>query len=198
MRSAIIFSLLYSPVLDQPLCRYEISTHGFYCYIWLYRRSCLPRCRFDISHHFFTPVFDCIKAAAGRCTAMRTALIFLIIYLSVLKKPLCRYGISPHFLTSVLKMPLAAALLWDYPSFFNSNIFLYQRSRLPLCRYEIALIFWFVYFTVSKKPLYHYGTSPHLFTRIFDCIKEAACRCAAMRLALIFPHLSLTRLVQIN
>ena len=48
---------------------------------------------------------------------------------------------------------------------FYSYIWPYQKSSSPLCRYEI---------------------SPHFFTLIFAYIEEAASRYAAMRLALIF------------
>ena len=93
IRLALIFSLLYSTVLEKPLaamplCRYEISHHFFTLIFELYYSNRLPPSRYKISHHFFTLIFECIRAAACRYAAIRLALIFSLLYSTVLEKPL--------------------------------------------------------------------------------------------------------------
>ena len=82
---------------------------------------------------------------------------------------------------------------------------------MPLAAMRLDLVFLHVYLTVSKKEaarrcaamrlvfvssllcltvlkirLCRYEISPHFFTLNFDFINDAACRYAALRLALIF------------
>ena len=44
----------------------------------------------------------------------------------------------------------------------------------------------------AAMPLCRYYIGPHFFTLVFDCIREAACRYAAIRLTLNFSFLYLT------
>ena len=44
----------------------------------------MPLCRYKISHHIFTLVLNCIREAACRYAAIRLALIFSLLYSTVL------------------------------------------------------------------------------------------------------------------
>ena len=87
----------------------------------------------------------------------------------------------------VFKKPLGVAIC--AASRLPLTFYLFSKCRLPLYRYKITPYFFHTYirlYQISRSPLCRYEISPHFLTRIFDCIKEAARRYAAMRLALIF------------
>ena len=64
-----------------------------------------------------------------------------------------------------LNFTVSYVSLGVYLSFLHTYLGPYQSIRLQLCRTKIC---------------------PHFFTLILKCIREAACRYAAIRLAIIF------------